>query len=137
MKRRIIILLSLLIASVIVSAQNGIDRFVDNESTIGRSKFTSVVERDPQTRVVIRVVKVRELTRGIDINTCLGVFEKEQSTGRYSHRIEAGEQHTVVLAVDGERQNRVYMLQYTGDHPMRATDGKVTVVVRMKNRREE
>ena len=114
-------------------AQNRIDRFVDNESTIGQSKFTSVVERDPQTRAVVRVVKVRELTRGIDINTCLNKFEEEQQTGRYSHKIEADEHHTVLLAVDNERQSRVYMLQYTGKQPMQATDGKVTIVIRMKN----
>ena len=133
MKQRIILCMSLLLAAVCTSAQNRIDRFVDNESTIGQSKFTSVVERDPQTKEVVRVVKVRELTRGIDINACLGKFEAEQQTGRYTHKVEANDRHTIILAVDGERQNRIYMLQYTGERPMQATDGKVTIVIRMKN----
>ena len=132
MKQRIILWISLMVIAVGASAQNRIDRFVDNESTIGQSKFTSVVERDPQTREVVRVVKVRELSRGIDINACLEKFEAEQKAGRYTHKVENGERHTVVLAVDGERQNRIYMLQYTGNRPMQASDGKVTIVVRMK-----
>ena len=121
-----------MVIAVGASAQNRIDRFVDNESTIGQSKFTSVVERDPQTREVVRVVKVRELSRGIDINACLEKFEAEQKAGRYTHEVENGERHTIVLAVEGERQNRIYMLQYTGNRPMQATDGKVTIVIRMK-----
>ena len=132
MKQRIILWICLLLAAVGASAQNSIDRFVDNESTIGQSKFTSVVERDPQTREVVRVVKVRELSRGIDINTCLIKFEAERQTGRYTHKVEDGDHNTIVLVVDGKRQNRVYMLQYTGNHPMQAIDGKVTVVIRMK-----
>jgi len=143
MKQRIILWISLMVIAVGASAQNRIDRFVDNESTIGQSKFTSVVERDPQTREVVRVVKVRELSRGIDINACLKKFEAErlrvgeqssgmQKAGRYTHKVENGERHTIVLAVEGERQNRIYMLQYTGNRPMQATDGKVTIVIRMK-----
>lgn len=132
MKQRIILWISLIVIAVGASAQNRIDRFVDNESTIGQSKFTSVVERDPQTREVVRVVKVRELSRGIDINACLEKFEAEQKTGRYTHKVEEGDRHTIVLAVDGERQNRIYMLQYTGNRPLQASDGKVTIVIRMK-----
>lgn len=132
MKQRIILWICLLLAAVGASAQNSIDRFVDNESTIGQSKFTSVVERDPLTKEVVRVVKVRELSRGIDINTCLIKFEAERQTGHYTHKVEDGDHNTIVLAVDGKRQNRVYMLQYTGNHPMQAIDGKVTVVIRMK-----
>jgi len=133
MKRYILLWLISLAASANVSAQNRIDRFVDNESTIGRSKFTSVVERDPKTHEVVRVVKVRELTRGIDINACQGTFEAESKTGRFSHNIDANDQNTLLLAVEGDRQDRIYMLQYTGKQPLQGKDGKVTVVIRMKN----
>ena len=132
MKRHILLWLISLAALASVSAQNRIDRFVDNESTIGRSKFTSVVERDPETHEVVRVVKVRELTRGIDINTCHDIFESESQTGRFSHKIDAGDRHTLLLAVEGKQQNRIYMLQYTGKQPMQGQDGKVTVVIKMK-----
>lgn len=132
MKRYIILWLISLTTVVSVSAQNSIDRFVDNESTIGQSKFTSVVERDPKTQEVVRVVKVRELTRGIDINTCQGVFEEESTTGRFSHNIDADNRHTLLLAIEGKHQDRIYMLQYTGTQPMQGQDGKVTIVIKMK-----
>ena len=135
MKRYIILWLISLTAVVCVSAQNRIDRFVDNESTIGQSKFTSVVERDPKTHEVVRVVKVRELTRGIDINACQSTFEAESKTGRYSHQIDAENNHTLLLAVEGKQQDRIYMLQYTGKQPMQGQDGKVTIVVKMKSER--
>jgi len=135
MKRYIILWLISLTTVVSVSAQNRIDRFVDNESTIGRSKFTSVVERDPKTQAVVRVVKVRELTRCIDINTCQGIFEAENKTGRFSHNIDADDRHTLLLAVEGKQQDHIYMLQYTGKQPMQGHDGKVTIVIKMKNER--
>jgi len=113
--------------------ENSIDRFVDNESTIGRSKFTSVVERDPQTHEVVRVIKVRELTRGIDIGHCQETFEAESKTGCFSHNIDADNRHTLLVAVEGKHQDRIYMLQYTGRQPLQAHDGKVTIVIKMKN----
>ena len=124
-------------AVISLSAQNRIDRFVDNESTIGRSKFTSVVERDPQTHEVVRVVKVRELSRSIDISSCQDQFEAEKHSGRYSHNIDADNRHTLLLAVDGSHQDRIYMLQYTGKSAMQATDGKVTVVIKFRMKNEE
>ncbi len=132
MKRYILFWIICLTAEASLWAQNRIDRFVDNESTIGRSKFTSVVERDPKTRAVVRVVKVRELTRGIDINACQEYFEAESKTGRFSHNIDADDRHTLLLAVEGESRDRIYMLQYTGKRPMQGRDGKVTVVMKVK-----
>ena len=132
MKRYILFWIICLTAEASLWAQNRIDRFVDNESTIGRSKFTSVVERDPKTRAVVRVVKVRELTRGIDINACQEYFEAESKTGRFSHNIDADNRHTLLLAVEGESRDRIYMLQYTGKRPMQGRDGKVTVVMKVK-----
>lgn len=134
MKQRLLILLALACSTLMATAQNRIDSFVDNESTLGRSKYTSVVERDPDTHEVTRVVKVRELTKGIDINKCKEAFEAERETGRFTHKVEGGERHTLILAVEGEQRNRVYMLQYTGQRPMQARDGKVTIVIRMKNK---
>lgn len=134
MKRYLLFWIICLTAEASLWAQNRIDRFVDNESTIGRSKFTSVVERDPKTRAVVRVVKVRELTRGIDINACQEYFEAESKTGRFSHNIDADDRHTLLLAVEGESRDRIYMLQYTGKRPMQGRDGKVTVVMKVKNK---
>ncbi len=140
MRQKLFILTSLLLVTFTVAAQSGasrkensIDRFVDNESTIGHSKFTSVVERDPRTHEVVRVIKVRELTRGIDISKCQETFEAESKRGRFSHSIDADNRHTLLVAVEGKRQDRIYMLQYTGRQALQGHDGKVTIVIKMKN----
>ena len=52
--RTIICTLALLCTSLALSAQNAIDKAVDEYSSIGKSTFTSAVERDPQTRKVLR-----------------------------------------------------------------------------------
>ena len=144
MRHRIFILITMLLAALAAAAQSGspgkensIDRFVNSQSTHGQSKFTSVVERDPRTREVIRVVKVRELSRGIDISTCQDLFEDESRTGRYTHKVEDGNRHTLLLNVEGETQNRIYMLQYTGEWAMKAHDGKVTIVIKMNKNIKE
>ena len=72
--------------------------------------------------------------KGIDISKCKETFEAERATGRFTHKEEDGERHTLILAVEGEQRNRIYMLQYTGQNPMQARDGKVTIVIRMKNK---
>ena len=59
--------LALLFTSLGLFAQNAIDKAVDEYSSIGNSKFTSAVERDPQTRKVLKVVKVLQPTN-ITIN---------------------------------------------------------------------
>lgn len=137
MRHRLFVLTALLCSVLVVLAQseaagfeNSIDHFVNSKSTLGQSKFTSVVERDPKTREVIRVVKMRELTHGIDISACRDCFEDERGTGRFTHRVEFGERHTLLLTVERKQQSRIYMLQYTGERTMHARDGKVTIVIK-------
>ena len=144
MRHRFFILLATLLLTLTAAAQSGsagkensIDRFVNSQSTHGQSKFTSVVERDPRTREVIRVVKVRELSRGIDISSCEERFEAESRTGRFTHKVEEGNRHTLLLSVEGEAQNRIYMLQYTADRAMKARDGKVTIVIKINKNIKE
>ena len=145
MRHRFFILLATLLLTAFTAAaqsgsagkENSIDRLVNSESTHGQSKFTSVVERDPRTREVIRVVKVRELSRGIDISSCEERFEAESRTGRFTHKVEEGNRHTLLLSVEGEAQNRIYMLQYTADWAMKARDGKVTIVIKMNKNIKE
>ena len=134
MASRITIFLITLLTAYTATAQNRIDHFVDSGSTFGQSKFTSVIERDPDTHEVIRVVKVRELTRGIDINACLELFGSESRDTRLTHKIEDTNRHTLVMTVDSNNKHRIYMLQYTGNNPMQAHDGKVTIVIKMKNK---
>ena len=57
--RRIIITAMIYVAAMAhAAAQNRIDGMMENYSSHGMSKYTSAVERDPQTRKVRRVVNV-------------------------------------------------------------------------------
>ena len=55
-------MLGMLFTTLAISAQNSIDKAVDEYSSIGKSTFTSAVERDPKTRKVLKVVKILQPT---------------------------------------------------------------------------
>ena len=100
---------------------------VDNFSTVGSSTYTSAIERDPQTRKVVRVVKTLE-TRGQVVSDLIRAFQKERETGTFSRK-EENEEVTMILATENEGGNRVYMLQYSGKGYHR---GKATIIIKPK-----
>ena len=119
----------MLITTLSISAQNAIDKAVDEYSSIGKSTFTSAVERDPQTRKVLKVVKVLQPT-DITINKLRKAFLNEQENGQFS--IMSNEQEeTMTLTVENPKENRVYMMQYTNRGASFA-NGKVTIIIRYK-----
>jgi hypothetical protein len=113
--------------TTLLNAQNRIDEVVDSFSTVGSSTYTSAVERDPQTRQVIKVVKTLE-TRGDIIKDIIDAFEQERETGSFSRKEEDNEV-TMILATENISSNRVYMLQYRGKVYQW---GKTTIIVRPK-----
>ncbi|MBR3625319.1 MAG: DUF5024 domain-containing protein [Bacteroidaceae bacterium] len=127
MRKRIYIALCLLCFSAWLRAQNSIDEVVDNFSTVGSSTYTSAIERDPQTRKVVRVVKTLE-TRGQVVSDLIRAFQKERETGTFSRK-EENEEVTMILATENEGGNRVYMLQYSGKGYHR---GKATIIIKPK-----
>lgn len=121
--------LIMLITTLSISAQNAIDKAVDEYSSIGKSTFTSAVERDPQTRKVLKVVKVLQPT-DITINKLRKAFLNEQENGQFS--IMSNEQEeTMTLTVENPKENRVYMMQYT-NRGVSFANGKVTIIIRYK-----
>lgn len=112
--------------------QNSIDRLVEDCSSVGRSKFTSAVERDPKTRKIQKVVKVLELSDA-DAGSFSAAFKREKGTGDFiEKRTENG--ITMVLTVRGKGQNRVYALRCDGSCSSRKAGTryrlvKVTVIV--------
>ena len=112
--------------------QNSIDRLVEDCSSVGRSKFTSAVERDPKTRKIQKVVKVLELS-GADAGSFSAAFKREKGTGDFiEKRTENG--ITMVITVRGKGQNRVYALRCDGPCSSRKAGTryrlvKVTVIV--------
>lgn len=127
MRKRIYIALCLLCFTTLLGAQNSIDDVVDNFSTVGSSTYTSVIERDPQSRQVIKVVKTLE-TRGNVVNDLIDAFNKERETGSFSRKEENNEV-TMILATENKGSNRVYMLQY---RDRGYYWGKTTIIIRPK-----
>ena len=127
--RTIICTLALLCTSVALSAQNAIDKAVDEYSSIGKSTFTSAVERDPQTRKVLKVVKVLQPT-DLTINKLRKAFLDEQENGKFSI-VSNDKEETMTLTTEGPKENRIYMMQYT-NRGASFTNGKVTIIIRYK-----
>ena len=127
--KMLICTLALLFTSLGLSAQNAIDKAVDEYSSIGNSKFTSAVERDPQTRKVLKVVKVLQPTN-ITINKLRRAFLEEQKNGQFS-LVTNEEEETMTLTIENSKENRVYMMQYM-HRGASFTNGKVTIIIKYK-----
>lgn len=111
-----------------VGAQNRIDKMVENYSTVGSSTFTSVVERDPSTRQVQKVVKVLQVP-GHQTDQFRTAFLKERKSGTFVQQQQDNEQ-TMTLTCETSKQVRIYMLRLEGRLHYRS--GKVTILVKMK-----
>ena len=109
-----------------VQAQNSIDKMVENFSTAGSSSFTSVVERDPATRKVNKVVKVLTV-EGYQSKKFHTAFMKEKDTGTFTQQRQAGSE-TLMLTCDKPQQVRIYMLRRNN------SIGKITIIVKRKNK---
>lgn len=111
-------------------AQNSIDELVNNISTLGSSKFTSVVERDPKTRQVSKVVKVLEVP-GIQAKKLRNAFLNEKENGNFSLSKDDREE-TMTLTTESRNKVRIYMLrtQMLGQHTY--SSAKVTVIAKYR-----
>lgn len=126
--RTAIMLVVLVLHTTTVCAQNRIDQMVNDFSTLGSSKFTSIVERNPSTGRVQKVVKVLEVT-GPKAANFRQVFQKEKGKGTFIHQQE-GEEQTMTLCCETSKQVRLYMLKTVGRTV--AHSAKVTIIVKMK-----
>ena len=115
--RCIAIVVLLLLATIHVSAQNRIDKFMDNISTKGHCELTSVVKRDPQTRKVLKVVKVLTLN-GLACNDLVDVVRSESSSGTFSEKSADG-QTVLTLTFADTRTTRIYVLDATPKYSVR------------------
>lgn len=121
--------LSLFIGTA-AQAQNSIDELVENISTLGSSKFTSVVDRDPKTRQVNKVVKVLEVP-GVQASKLRNAFLKEKDSGSFSHSRD-GHEETMTLTTESRDKVRIYMLrtELHGQHTYGSA--KVTVIAKYR-----
>lgn len=120
----------LMLIGTTVSAQNRIDELVENHSTLGSSKFTSVVDRDPETRKVNKVVKVLQIP-GHQANAFQKAFLKERNTGSFGQKKD-GQDETMTLTVETKERVRIYMLQMKMAGGVSCTSAKVTIIVKYR-----
>ena len=119
----------LLLATASLSAQNAIDKAVEEYSSIGRSSFTSAVERDPQTRKVQKVVKVLEPT-DMTIGKLRKAFLNEQDSGQFNI-VTNDDEETMMLTVENAKEVRIYQLIYKGQRAS-FRNGKLTIIIKYK-----
>ncbi len=117
-----------LLMSASAMAQNRIDQLVENFSTLGSAKFTSVIDRDPKTRRVQKVVKVLEM-RGTQAGKFREAFKEESHTGNYSEQQE-GDKKTFVLLCENPKEHRIYMLRQEGRTVPHFA--KITIIIKKK-----
>ncbi|MBO5182082.1 MAG: DUF5024 domain-containing protein [Paraprevotella sp.] len=108
-------------------AQNSIDRLVEEYSTVGNSKFTSVVERNPQTKKVVQVVKSLKSDNG-DASELRKAFEQESQSIR-TVQVQTKEMNVQVLCAESEKETRVYMLKH---NPRYKKGYEVTIIIKYK-----
>lgn len=108
-------------------AQNSIDRLVEEYSTVGNSKFTSVVERNPQTKKVVQVVKSLKSDNG-DASELRKAFEQERRNNR-AVQVQTKDIYSQVLCAESEKETRLYMLRHD---PRRKKGYEVTIIIKYK-----
>ena len=114
----------MLLASLMATAQNSIDRMVEHFSTVGGSSFTTAVKRNPKTRKVEKVVK-RLTTTGAQGHQFVSTFKEEAARQRNVVTTMADGYTTMIVGGEGDKQNRVYTLRYKGN----GYSGEVTVTI--------
>ena len=88
--------------------------------------MTSVVDRDPKTNRVLKVVKELELP-GVQVRKFQNAFEKESQKGVSSIQ-QDGEQSTITITQKSPSQIRIYMLRKVG-RPV-AHSAKVIILIK-------
>lgn len=88
--------------------------------------MTSVVDRDPKTNRVLKVVKELELP-GVQVRKFQNAFEKESQKGVSSIQ-QDGEQSTTTVTQKSPSQIRIYMLRKVG-RPV-AHSAKVIILIK-------
>lgn len=123
-----ITLFAMLSLPLALRAQNKIDDMVQRYSTVGSATFTTVVQRNPSTRAVEKVVKKLSVN-GTTSKKLIDGFNAEASQHSVTRKQEGG-YTTVVFAVPSAKSNRVYMIKYQNRTYVPFVE--VTIIVNMK-----
>lgn len=122
--RQIVMFLLAVLFSLHAGAQNAVDRMVEEFSSVGQARFTSAIERNPQTREVVKVVKTLRLESPGDRKLRNGFLQEAKNHD--SNTTVANGRNTVIFSEGTHKSARVYMLKYNDDY------AEVTIIVNFK-----
>lgn len=109
--KTLITILIILSASITSMAQNSIDELFESYKSVGNSKFTSAVERDPNTHEVVKVVKMIE-SDVISVKSFKKAFEQESVKATSANKNVTDNNISHVLVFESNKQIRIYSLKY-------------------------
>ncbi len=111
MKRILITLLLAVCAVVTAAAQNRIDKLTSEFSSSGGS-YTSVVERNPDTRKIRKVVKELTMDPSPSVkNRFEQAFRDEGKNWTLINLNQNTDKHTMILTVETKESTCVYMMR--------------------------
>lgn len=122
--RQIVMILLTAMLSLNAMAQNAVDRMVEEFSSVGQARFTSAIERNPQTREVVKVVKTLRVGSPNDRKLRKGFLNESK---RHDSTTSVNNGHkSVIFSEETNDAARVYMLKYDDDY------AEVTIIVNRK-----
>lgn len=129
MTRKIIFVLATLVIPLIAMAQNSVDEMMGEYSTVGSSKYTSIIQRNSQTHEVEKVVK-KLIVGGVNSKKVINCFEKEAKQNKTTNTSRSNDVVTTIFTVSNAKSNRIYMMKY--DDEDYYPEVTVTIIVKLK-----
>ncbi|MCM1021143.1 MAG: DUF5024 domain-containing protein [Muribaculum sp.] len=136
--RFITLLITLAIFSMPLRAQNSIDNLIDTYDTMGKTTFTSVVDRNKKTNKIQRIVKVLEVENDYVIKFYKAFEAEKNNCSSYKQTIDSINV-TTIMTTDENKATRIYMLQHPNGHNNRESyithkiPFKVSAITKFKN----
>ena len=123
MPKKYLLVVLMALSCLMASAQNSIDRMVEQYSTLGGSSFVTAVK-------VEKVVK-RLTASGLRTQHLIDTFKEEARRQKDVVTTTADGYTTMIVTVEGAKQNRIYTLRYPSkERPY--PDVTVTIIINMK-----
>lgn len=130
MKNKTLIMFIIFAIPFVAKAQNDIDEMIGRFSTIGSSTYSSIVQRNPKTHNVEKVVK-KLTTGGINhTKELIKTFNKESKRHKTTTTNREDDTCTTIFTTEDAKSNRIYMIKY--DTNRICPNVTVTVIVKIK-----
>lgn len=129
MPGKAIYLIIMLFFPLFATAQNSVDQLVDELSTTGNADFTSIVQRNPKTKAVEKVVKKLE-TNSINSKKFINAFKKEAKLNKTTTTTRSNGEITTIITTSNKKTNRIYMIKY--DEDSYYPEVNITIIIKVK-----